>query len=58
MTGLQSVRFNQLLQQYVQAEIQVKESPLWDRLEAETISTKARQKLLMYVNYLTKGERL
>lgn len=53
MTGLQSVKFNQLLQQYVAAEIQVKEVPHWDRPEAEGIATKARQKLQEYVESLT-----
>ena len=53
MTDSQSVKFNQLLQQYVAAEIQVKEVPHWDRPEAESIATKARQKLQQYVESLT-----
>lgn len=53
MTGLQSVKFNQLLQAYVAAELQVKEVPHWDRPEAEGIATKARQRLQEYVESMT-----
>lgn len=53
MTDSQSVKFNQLLQQYVAAEIQVKELPYWHRPEAGSIATKARQKLQQYVESLT-----
>lgn len=53
MTGLQSVKFNQLLQAYVAAEIQVKEVPQWDKPDAEGIATKARQRLQDYVESLS-----
>lgn len=53
MTGLQRVKFNQLLQHYVATEMQVKEVPSWDKPEAEGIATKARQKLQHYVESLT-----
>ncbi len=56
MTGLQKVKFNQLLQAYVAAEIQVKEVPRWDRPEAEGIATKARQRIQDYVDQLTSKE--